>query len=371
MERDDVIVFLGPTLSVSEARQLLDADYRMPANRGDVYRASRSEPQIIVLIDGAFESEAAVLHNEILWALSKGIDVLGAASIGALRAAELAPFGMIGVGKIFQDYRDGMLERDDAVAVVHGPAEVGYPLLSTPLVDVWATLDRAFEFQVLSMNERKILRDLSAGMFYKQLGMQALIKKGVQMGYAIERAKILEQYVTAQGVFSQKREDAIEVLRLISDERYPPSTALDFAFERTSAWEKLVAEQEQDDRSLSPKDSVFDTELELAAIGLGLAEKEVQRRGYVIGPAEFQQTAHTFRHKHELRKFSDVQRWMECAGFEHDDYVKLIEDEFLIQQSRALTQNRLQELILRVDRRRRSALSNLRMRQSSYSPIDP
>src|SRR5688572_32760283 len=51
-----------------------------------------------------------------------GVRVFGAASMGALRAAELQPFGMIGVGQVFQAYRRGHLTDDDEVAVAHGPA---------------------------------------------------------------------------------------------------------------------------------------------------------------------------------------------------------------------------------------------------------
>ena len=48
--------------------------------------------------------------------MAAGTQVFGAASMGALRAAELAPFGMIGVGAIFAAYRDGRLTGDDEVA---------------------------------------------------------------------------------------------------------------------------------------------------------------------------------------------------------------------------------------------------------------
>ena len=89
-----------------------------------------SEPQAIGIIDGYFQWAPAVWHKEILWAIQQGVHVFGAASMGALRAAELAPFGMRGVGRIFEAYRDGVLpgsgdepfEDDDEVAVVHGPA---------------------------------------------------------------------------------------------------------------------------------------------------------------------------------------------------------------------------------------------------------
>ena len=68
-----------------------------------------------------------VWHKEILWAMAQGIHVFGAASIGALRAAELDAFGMRGIGRIYEAFRDGVLEDDDEVAVLHGPEELGYP----------------------------------------------------------------------------------------------------------------------------------------------------------------------------------------------------------------------------------------------------
>ena len=67
-----------------------------------MFRAVRAHrPRAIGLIDGVFLDVPAVWHRELLWALSEGVHVFGAASMGALRAAELAPFGMRGVGTIF------------------------------------------------------------------------------------------------------------------------------------------------------------------------------------------------------------------------------------------------------------------------------
>jgi hypothetical protein len=89
-------------------------------------------------------------RDEILWALNQGIPVLGAASMGALRAAELHSFGMTGVGRIFEAYRDGHLEGwddafedDDEVAVIHAPTEAGGFPLSDAMVDLRDTLARA------------------------------------------------------------------------------------------------------------------------------------------------------------------------------------------------------------------------------------
>ena len=106
------VVFLGPTLAPRDATFLLAADYLPPACQGDIYRAVRDRrPVAIGLVDGVFQQAPAVWHREILWALTRGVHVFGAASMGALRAAELAPFGMQGVGRVFEAYRDRVLAR--------------------------------------------------------------------------------------------------------------------------------------------------------------------------------------------------------------------------------------------------------------------
>jgi hypothetical protein len=141
--RAKCVVFLGPSLPRPHALSILDADYRPPAGQGDIMRACMSRPAAIGLIDGVFKDAPTVRHREILWALSQGVPVFGAASMGALRAAELSGHGMIGVGLIYRWYRRFTLLPDDAVAVTHGPAELGSPPLSDALVDIRRGLQAA------------------------------------------------------------------------------------------------------------------------------------------------------------------------------------------------------------------------------------
>jgi hypothetical protein len=362
VEHEDVKVFIGPTLSIANARAFLDAQYLPPASRGDIYRASKLEPRIIVLIDGAFESGAAVLHNEILWALSQGIGVLGAASIGALRAAELEPFGMMGIGEIFEAYRDHSLERDDAVAVVHGPEELGYPLLTIALVDVWATLNRASEERILNTDDRDLLKDIASKIFYKQLGFKALLEAAVQLGFSSDRAIILGEYLATQGGYSQKRADAIEALRAVASESVSltPATNKSFVFERTSAWQQLAAELDEYEVTTAVNRSNLSSEAELAMIGLALSERDAQRRGFVLDRSEFEDAARRFRGRNNLHKSPEVQRWMEIAQFDNADYVKLIEDEVFIERSRMFMEQCMKHLMTRLNRHRRSTFALLR-----------
>lgn len=156
MTRSKCIVFLGPSLPRAEAKALFDADYRAPAGQGDIYRACAERPAAIALIDGIFKDAPTVRHREILWALSQGIPVFGASSMGALRASELSDQGMIGVGLIYRWYRRFALLPDDAVAVTHGPPELGSPPLSQALVDIRRNLRAAMRKGLLSAHEAEI-----------------------------------------------------------------------------------------------------------------------------------------------------------------------------------------------------------------------
>jgi hypothetical protein len=93
------LVFAGPSIH-GETVDLTGIELRPPAVQGDLLRAVVEGASVIGLIDGAFEATASVWHKEILHALSEGVAVVGGASMGALRAAECAAFGMEPVGQI-------------------------------------------------------------------------------------------------------------------------------------------------------------------------------------------------------------------------------------------------------------------------------
>ena len=132
------VVFAGPStagLAVPEGIEV-----RPPARCGDLAALLACPPAAVALADGYFKLAPTVWHKEILSLLALGVRVIGGASLGALRAVELERFGMEGVGTIFDAYRSGLVTRDDAVMLVHAPAEFGYAPLSLPLVDAEYTL---------------------------------------------------------------------------------------------------------------------------------------------------------------------------------------------------------------------------------------
>jgi len=177
-----VYVFLGPTLPHEDAALELDATYLPPVAQGDVLRLCAEKPAAIGIIDGFFESVPSVWHKEILYAIHAGIPVFGASSMGALRAAELYPFGMVGVGAIFEAFRDGRLEDDDEVAVIHGPAELGYTSLSEAMVNIRRTLSDAVADRVLTAETALRLESIAKELPYRERGYGRMLRLGGDIG---------------------------------------------------------------------------------------------------------------------------------------------------------------------------------------------
>ncbi len=142
MNGTNVIVFLGPTLRAESARRSLDAAYRGPARKGDILKALQGGASVIGIVDGCLHAEP-LWHKEILVALSRGIPVFGAAQMGALRAAELHTFGMVGAGEIFESYRTGLLEDDDEVNRDYQAGDASFTPLSEAMVNIRDAFQRA------------------------------------------------------------------------------------------------------------------------------------------------------------------------------------------------------------------------------------
>ncbi len=153
---NNFFIFTGPSLSHEEARKIMpDAHYHAPIQCGDVIKALRAGAKKIIIIDGYFEQKGAVWHKEIIFALSQGVLVYGASSMGALRAAELHTLGMIGYGKIFELYKNNVILDDDEVALVHSDTE--FESRITPMVNIRATFERAVQENIASPQQAEIL----------------------------------------------------------------------------------------------------------------------------------------------------------------------------------------------------------------------
>jgi len=237
-------IFVGPTLAAPEVVALLpNGRVLPPASVGDVLAlARRRGVKRIAIIDGYFERMAAVWHKEILVALERGIEVYGAASMGAIRAAELQPFGMIGVGAIFdafvrgafgQGVRKGGVARfdgaaaalcaDDEVAVAHLPAEFHYRPTSDALVNLRDGLARARRARAITAASEEVLVELARRRFYRERSWDQLVRDGRAAKVPSRQLAALDAW-RAKARPDRKAEDARLLLRRLASASRKPAT---------------------------------------------------------------------------------------------------------------------------------------------------
>jgi hypothetical protein len=163
----DLVVFVGPSLPADEVRALAPCRVLAPARAGDLFAVLPERPLAVALIDGVFESVPSVWHHEILAAQAAGVQVFGGASMGALRAVELERHGMVGVGRVFAWYRDGAVDDDGEVALLHADATFGYRPFTVPLVDVRGAVAFAVTRGMASRAEGRAVLEAAAALFYQ------------------------------------------------------------------------------------------------------------------------------------------------------------------------------------------------------------
>lgn len=130
------VVFTGPTLNPDAVGKRFPAlRVEPPIARGDLDRLRAEGETSFVVIDGVFAHRLAVAPSEIVRALEAGSRVLGAASLGAIRACECWPAGMQGSGAVYRLYRLRVISNDDEVAVATDPSRQ-YRAVSVALVNV-------------------------------------------------------------------------------------------------------------------------------------------------------------------------------------------------------------------------------------------
>jgi hypothetical protein len=210
------IVYLGPTLRKEEALKILDADYRDPAKKGDFLMLSQDsdEKKYVGFIDGVFLHDYPPPPIEVYHlATRKNIELLGASSLGALRAVELEKFGMKGIGKIFQLYKNGIIDADDEVAVTF--VRGSNILQSEAMIDIRFNLFLAYKKGIITNDTKKRFVKIAKGIYFPFRNYEDIINLTQQQYPSIHdelenfRAHIL------QNRDSLKARDAVKLLKYL------------------------------------------------------------------------------------------------------------------------------------------------------------
>jgi hypothetical protein len=338
----DAILFIGPSLPERDPAEPPEFQRRPPAEQGDVYRAALEKPRAIGVVDGYFHGVPAVWHKEILWAMTRGIHVFGAASMGALRAAELHRYGMCGVGRIFEAYRDGTLSDDDEVALTHGPEDLGYPGLSEPMVNIRATLDRAVSQAIITDASRTELLALAKAQFYQSRTWETVLAAAERRADRPQEIAAFRTWLPA-GSIDQKRLDAVELIEAMVRflETDPAPMRPDFAFEWTEMWANAPW---LDERSGPPgigEEYDFDEDVldELRLLGpryFGLQERALLRafsEGEILPPdappdsQDVLKQIDAFCRAHRLARRADLEAWAAAAGTGMAGFERMMAEE--------------------------------------------
>jgi len=177
MPESHAIIYLGPSMPLEDARQILEGDYRAPIRRGDLTGAAPGT--VVAMIDGVFEQNLSVSPSEVHEAVGRGVLIFGGASMGALRAAEVP--GVIGVGQVFKWYREGLITRDDEVALLF--AESPYRALTVPAVSVRFAVERLCRLGTIDQELGNALISAALKISYKERTYAAILQAAGVSGH--------------------------------------------------------------------------------------------------------------------------------------------------------------------------------------------
>jgi len=346
-------VFVGPTVRAGDLPRDPDLAVLPPAAQGDVYRVAQSRPRAIGIVDGYFEGVLPVWHKEILWAMAEGIHVFGSASMGALRAAELYPFGMQGVGRIFEAYRDHELEDDDEVAVIHGPPDTGYIALSEAMVNIRATLSAAAAAGVVDPATGEALVGIAKGLFYHDRSYRRVLEQAAAQALPADRLAALHEWLPT-GRLDQKRTDALAMVATMRAFMAGASEPMrvDYVFEWTEMWDDLTTSAGASGRGDAADDGGWvadervleelrlepETYLALRdrALLRLLAGREAGRRRHTVDADTRRDLLGRLRVRHGLFTRAALDRWLEANAIDGRKLERIVEHEAQLEAIGAL-----------------------------------
>lgn len=211
----NIHVFAGPTITRRDITALIgEAICHPPIRHGDLFRTDPQPGDIVVILDGVFHQAAPVRHKEILEIMAHQVTVIGASSMGALRAAELDRYGMIGIGLVYQMYRDEIIDSDAEVALAHLDHEHDFRPISVALVSVRSALAVARATGIVDPECATEIIDHARAIDYPHRTWNALRRSLVESEspYVTDVDDLIGWLARTDMVWDVKRADAIAAL---------------------------------------------------------------------------------------------------------------------------------------------------------------
>jgi hypothetical protein len=210
------VVFAGPSIAADKVASF-GVEAARPVVRGDIGRlmASDRRPGYIGIVDGVFLQGMMISPKEILAAMDEhGVRVFGASSVGALRAAELACYGMTGIGQVYEMYRSGEICDDDEVAMTFD-AESLSPLCE-PMVNIRVALAAAVTRGVVGEGTAATAARIAKELYFPDRSYARVVAEMSRRGTGEDLSGLLA-FLTSDAP-NAKEGDALDMLRAMRAE---------------------------------------------------------------------------------------------------------------------------------------------------------
>lgn len=198
-------VFSGPSTSHLPKGLLSRIRLHSPVARGDLQNLlSEWQPKRVLILDGLFGARLAVTPTEIRQALEAGCQIYGAASMGAIRACELWPLGMIGLGDVYSRYRTGHLTSDADVAVLY--SEGDYRELTLAMVHIERLLQAMCIADRIDVVQARKMHRAARAIYWPERNLSALERSWIAQGIAKEVAGCFRDFSIRPELHPKKRD---------------------------------------------------------------------------------------------------------------------------------------------------------------------
>ncbi len=245
---------------------------------------------------------------------------------------------MEGVGRIFEAFRDGVLEDDDEVALLHAPAELGYQPLTEPMVNIRATLAKAVREGVVGAASQRSVTAVAKALFYQERAWPTVLSRAGDAGVARADLKALSAFCEQSRV-DQKRLDALAMLRSM---RNAPAEAAPVAFHLEETWlseaAKQAARRERpaceaadtavlDDLRLRGKEwrALYRRALDRLAL-----KAHAQRRNSQVNDEDVIAELDRIRRLHRLESAEELNGYLRDNDLDHESFVRLAREKLQV-----------------------------------------
>lgn len=206
------ILFAGPSISGLE-KHTIGYEIKPPISRGNLESLIHSShsPNKVLIIDGVFGADMSVTPMECRKLIEAGWTLFGCSSMGALRASELYSVGMIGLGKIYDLFRAGIVDNDSELAVCFLP--LNFKEITISLIHLRFVLFMGSDLKI--QNEIKVeLFRKAESIFFMDRYIDTLVSEWLSLGVPSETIELIVDKLSDDN-YHPKIRDAEYSLKLI------------------------------------------------------------------------------------------------------------------------------------------------------------